>query len=152
MNSRRGFLKSLGYGLILLKTGLLFPLKTLAAWPKKAFSSEEPQDAIRALFGDRTITESDRIHIDMPRGAENGAIVPITVRTDLKNVQSISLIAEKNPIALLAQFSFNGKGRGDYLRTRIKLAKSSHVFVIVEAGGELCSAKRYIEVLKGGCD
>lgn len=123
-----------------------------AAWPAKIFSITEPSEAIQALFGQREITESSQIEIIMPPGAENGAIVPITIKTDLSEVQSISLIAEKNPIALLGQFTFNGKGVGGYLRSRIKLAESSHVMVVVEAGCQLYTTKQYIEVLKGGCD
>ena len=152
MKTRRQFLGSALAGLALIKAGLLFPIRVFAEWPEPVFSIENPDDAIAELFGDRTITETDKIVIEMPPGAENGAIVPIVVKIDLKNFQSISLIAEKNPVALLAQFSFSGKGSGEYLRTRIKLAKSSHVIVVVEADGELCTAKQYIEVLKGGCD
>ena len=152
MNTRRNFINSTVACFALLKTGLLFPVRVFAEWPTSAFEKDNPDDALAELFGDRTITETDRIVIEMPPGAENGAIVPITIKTDLEDVQTISLIAEKNPVALLTQFSFSGKGQGDYLRTRIKLAKSSHVIVVVEAGGELCVAKRYIEVLKGGCD
>ena len=152
MNTRRQFIRSVSTSLALLKAGLLFPISAFAKWPASTFSYDNPEDAIRDLFGDRKIRPTDKIRIEMPPGAENGAIVPITVKTDLKNIQSISLIAEKNPVALLAQFSFSGKGSGEYLRTRIKLAKSSHVIVIVAAGGQLCSNKKYIEVLKGGCD
>ena len=152
MNTRRQFLKSLLSGLALLKAGLLFPIKVFAEWPESAFSKEHPDEALAELFGDRNIMETDKILIEMPPGAENGAIVPITIKIDLENVQTISLIAEKNPVSLLAQFSYKGQGNGDYLRTRIKLAKSSHVVVVVEADGQLCMNKKYIEVLKGGCD
>ncbi len=152
MNTRRQFIKSTVACLALLKAGLIFPIRVFAEWPETVFSIEHPEDALKELFGDRSISETDKIVIEMPPGAENGAIVPITIKTDLDNVQTISLIAEKNPVALLAQFSFSGKGHGEYLRTRIKLAKSSHVVVVVEADDELCTAKAYIEVLKGGCD
>ncbi len=152
MNTRRLFLKSVAVSLTLLKAGLLFPGRVFAEWPESAFSREKPDDAIAELFGNQKIMPTDKIVIEMPLGAENGAIIPITIKTNLKNIQTISLIAEKNPVALLAQFSFSGKGSGEYLRTRIKLARSSHVIVVVEAGGELCTAKKYIEVLKGGCD
>ena len=152
MNARRQFIKSTVACLALIKTSLLFPIRVFAEWPESAFEKEKPEDALAALFGDRKITDTDRIVIEMPPGAENGAIVPITIKTDLENVQTISLVAEKNPVALLAQFSFSGKGNGEYLRTRIKLAKSSQVIVVVEADGQLCMNKKYIEVLKGGCD
>ncbi len=152
IKTRRQFLRSALASLALLKTGLLFPISVFAKWPESVFSKKHPEEALAELFGDREITQTDKIVIEMPPGAENGAIVPIIIKTDLKNVQSISLLAEKNPVALLAQFTFSSKGRGEYLRTRIKLAKSSHVIVVVEADGQLCTNKKYIEVLKGGCD
>ena len=146
MNARRQFIKSTVACLALIKTSLLFPIRAFAEWPESTFSKDNPEDAMTELFGGRTIMETDKIVIEMPPGAENGAIVPITIKTDLENVQTISLVAEKNPIALLAQFSFSGKGNGEYLRTRIKLAKSSQVIVVVEADGQLCMNKKYIEV------
>jgi len=152
MSTRRQLIKSTAACLALIKIGLLFPSKVVAKWPILAFSAANPEETLNELFGDRAITETDKIKIEMPPGAENGAIVPITINVDLENIQSISLIAEKNPVALLGQFSFNGKGCGKYLKTRIKLAKSSHVIVVVDTGGALCSSKKYIEVLKGGCD
>jgi len=152
MKTRRQFLSTVLAGVAFVKAGLLFPIKVFAEWPETAFSIENPDEAMAELFGDRAIKETDKIIIEMPSGAENGAIVPITIKTDLKNVKTISLIAEKNPVALLAQFSFSGIGNGEYLRTRIKLAKSSNVIVVVEADCELCTTKKYIEVLKGGCD
>ncbi len=152
MINRRSLIKSALASLTLVKVGLFFPIQAFAAWPKKVFSLESPNEALIELFGVRRITASNRISIEMPPGAENGAIIPITVKTGLENVKSISLIAEKNPIALLGQFTFRGKGNGEYLRSRIKLAKSSHVIVVVESDCELYTAKQYIEVLKGGCD
>lgn len=152
MFNRRQFLHTTVACLAMLKTGLLFPIRVLAEWPAEAFAKDKPEEALAVLFKGREIRETDRITIEMPPGAENGAIVPLTVRTDLPEVSVITLIAEKNPVSLLGQFRFTGKGKGDYLRTRIKLAKSSHLIVVVESGGELCTARRYIEVLKGGCD
>lgn len=152
MNTRRQFLRSITASFVILKAGLLFPIKALAEWPEKAFLKESPDSALTELFGDRPIKKTDKIIIEMPPGAENGAIVPVTVKIDLDNVQSITLLAEKNPVSLLAQFFFHEKGKGDFLKTRIKLAKSSNVIVVVEADGMLCSAEKYIEVLKGGCD
>lgn len=152
MISRRHMLKSALAGFAMLKAGLLLPANVFAAWPAKVFSITKPDETIQELFGERVITTTNQIDIQMPPGAENGAIVPITIKTYLSNVQSISLIAEKNPIALLGQFTFKGKGSGEYLRSRIKLAESSHVIVVIEANCQLYTAKQYIEVLKGGCD
>ncbi|MFK8069185.1 MAG: thiosulfate oxidation carrier protein SoxY [Gammaproteobacteria bacterium] len=152
MKTRRDFFRSVSTYVVLLKMGLLFPLKVFAQWPKAAFEKETHTEVLKELFGERSIKKTDKIVIDMPSAAENGAIVPVTIKTDIDNVKTISLLAEKNPIALLAQFSFQGKGRGDFIRTRIKLAKSSNLFVVVETHDQICINQKHIEVLKGGCD
>ncbi len=155
---RRAFLQRSISSLFVIKMGLLWSQNAIAAvkewprWPVEWFSRTTPNDALCAVFGDREIMVSNQILIDMPLGAENGAIVPVTITTDLPSVQSISLIGDKNPISLISQFRFAGQARGDYLRTRIKLAGSSNLIVVVESDGALLSARRHIEVLKGGCD
>ncbi len=152
MNARRHFLRSIIASTALLKASLLFPVKVLAKWPKVAFEKETHTAVLKELFGDCPIKKTDKVVIEMPPGAENGAIVPVTIKTDIENVQRISFLAEKNPIALLARFSFHGKGKGDFLRTRIKLAKSSNVIVVAETKDEIYINQKYIEVLKGGCE
>lgn len=97
MFSRRQFLRTTVACLAVLKAGLLFPIRVLAEWPAEAFAKDKPEDALAVLFEGRKISETDRIVIEMPPGAENGAIVPLTVRTDLPAVSVITLIAEKIP-------------------------------------------------------
>lgn len=154
--ARRRFLIRSLQSIALLQTGLLWSRNALAqlnrVWPANWFQESALGSSMQSVFGDRSIQNSDQIVVDMPPGAENGAIISLTVKTDLPDVQSITVFGEKNPVPLIGQFRFMQNGRGQYLRTRIKLAKSSEVIVVVESADKLYQHTQYIEVLKGGCD
>ena len=51
-------------------------------WPKDAFSQKTEAAAIKALYG-KTPEASDKVSLDAPEIAENGAVVPISVATTL---------------------------------------------------------------------
>ena len=47
---------------------------------------------------------SDKVKLDAPEIAENGAVVPIAVTTTLADVTSISFLVADNPNALAASY------------------------------------------------
>lgn len=150
---RRIFLKgSLATGAIgiAVGAGLITPRMVLAAWPKAAFDSKSVDGAIDSLFGKSTLTGSDKIKIKAPDIAENGAVVPISIETDIDGVESISLIAENNATPLTSSFVL-GKGTLAYIATRIKMGKTGNVIAVVKAGNKLYSASKEVKVTIGGC-
>ena len=150
---RRIFLKgSLATGAagMAVSAGLLTPRMVLAAWPKSAFEAKTVDDAVNGLFGSSTLTGSDQIKIKAPDIAENGAVVPISVTTDIAGVESISVIVEKNASPLTASFVL-GTGTEGYVSTRIKMGKTSSVIAVVKAGDKLHSAGKEVKVTIGGC-
>lgn len=130
-------------------TMLVVPLKALAARPQGAFDQKSSDDVMKALF-ESTATESSHVTIKAPDIAENGAVVPITVRTDLPNAESVSIIVPNNPNPLAASFSLTPES-GGLVSTRIKMGKTSDVTAVVKAGGKLYSAKKEVKVTIGGC-
>jgi sulfur-oxidizing protein SoxY len=149
---RRTFLKgSLASGTVgvAVGAGLLTPQAVLAAWPKQAFEAKTPEDALNALLGTSGHEASGDINVKAPDIAENGAVVPITIDTSL-SAESISLIAVKNPVPLVATFDLTDKSEG-YVSTRIKMGKTSDVVAVVKSGGKLFSAKKEVKVTIGGC-
>jgi len=118
-------------------------------YPTEAFKQKNEADAIKALYG-RTAEPSDKVKMDAPEIAENGAVVPITATTTLSDVTSISFLVSENPIALVASYKIPG-GTLPSVANRIKMAKTSNVIVIVEAGGKLYSATKEVKVTVGGC-
>ncbi|MEN8106656.1 MAG: thiosulfate oxidation carrier protein SoxY [Pseudomonadota bacterium] len=132
-----------------VSAGLLTPRMVLAAWPKAAFEASTVDDALSGLFGSTTLTGSDKIKIKAPDIAENGAVVPVSVTTDLA-AESISIIAEKNTSPLAASFIL-GSGTEGYVSTRIKMGKTASVIAVVKSGGKLYSTGKEVKVTIGGC-
>ena len=118
-------------------------------WPEDAFKQKNEAGAIKSLYG-KTAEASDKVKLDAPEIAENGAVVPISVTTTLDNVTSISFLVADNPNALAASYNIP-PGTLPSIANRLKMAKTSNVTAIVEAGGKLYSATKEVKVTVGGC-
>ena len=118
-----------------------------------------PQDmalALKRAFGERPIQEG-RVNLDLPKLAENGNVVPVTVSiespmTAQDHVQAIHLFSEKNPLPDVAEFRLgphNGKAR---VSTRVRLAETQRVMAVaVLSDGSLWSATVEVVVTITGC-
>lgn len=133
-----------------VSAGLLTPRMVLAAWPETAFTAKSVDDALNSLVGSVNHSPSGDIKIKAPDIAENGAVVPITVSTSLAKVESISVLVEKNPSPLAADFKLAANAEG-FVSTRVKMGKTSDLIAIVKSGGKLFSAKKTVKVTIGGC-
>jgi sulfur-oxidizing protein SoxY len=126
---------------------------TLAAandkYPEDAFKQRDGKEAIKLLYG-RPIEPSEKIKLDAPEIAENGAVVPISVSTSLADVTSIAFVVPENPNVLAAYYKIP-QGTLPNVANRLKMAKTSNVTVIVESGGKLFSATKEVKVTVGGC-
>lgn len=128
----------------------LFPHVAPAEWSRAVFEAKTVEDALNALLAQSETRESDAISIDVPDIAENGAVVPIQITTSLPGVESIALIAEKNPVPLVAAFKFGDNG-ATHVSIRIKMSTTSNVVAVVESEGKLYKAVQKIKVTTGGC-
>ena len=118
-------------------------------YPDDAFKAKSEADAIKALYG-KAAEASDKIKLDAPEIAENGAVVPVSVSTTLADVTSISFLVSENPVVLVASYRIPA-GTMPSVANRIKMAKTSNVTVVVEAGGKVYSAAKEVKVTVGGC-
>ena len=132
-----------------LAASLMLPLRALAAWNKEAFQSKTAADALRSL-GVASSTESVDVMIEAPQIAENGAVVPIEITSNLPNTKSIAVVIQKNPFPLAAKFDF-AEGAMPYVKLNVKVGESSLVRVVAEAGGKFYAASKEIKVTIGGC-
>lgn len=121
-----------------------------AAWPEKPFMSTAASDALENLFGTDQTTPTDQITLGLPTIAENGAVVPVDVSTTLENVESISIIVEKNPRPLAASFEFV-QGVPPEISSRIKMGQTSNVMAVVKTDTGLYSTTKEVKVTIGGC-
>ena len=129
--------------------GLLKPGVARAEWNKEAFSTKSFADAVKAMGGSQP-TESKEITINSPDIAENGAVVPFTVSSALANTQSISLLIEKNPNILAADFEIP-QGTDPWINTRGKMGQTSRVIALVKAGDKYYYTAKEVKVTLGGC-
>lgn len=128
----------------------LLPIKVLAAlWNKAAFESVKITDAARNLNINAEILSAD-IQITAPDRAENGAIVQVEVKSNIANTEAIAIFVEKNPTPLIANFMFSN-GAEPFVVTRIKMAETADIKVVVKAGNQYFSNAKNVEVLENGC-
>jgi len=151
---RRSMLKSL---LMMGVAGCLLPMASslpaladdVSSWPKDAFSKKNQTDALRTLYKEEP-APSDKISLDAPEIAENGAVVPVSVQTTLPNVTSISILVPNNPFTLAASYTLPA-GTTPNVSCRLKMGKTSDVVAVVESDGKLYRAKKQVKVTLGGC-
>jgi sulfur-oxidizing protein SoxY len=150
--TRRLILKGVGSVALLGLGNAPFSLAYAAAndkYPEDAFKQKSDADAIKSLYG-KTAEASDKVKLDAPEIAENGAVVPISVTTTLENVTSIAFLVSENPNALAASYLIP-EGTLPSVANRLKMQKTTNVIAIVEAGGKLYSATKEVKVTVGGC-
>jgi sulfur-oxidizing protein SoxY len=149
---RRAFL-----GWLSMTTSLLMlPLSVLAAaWNRSAFEAEKLAAAEKNLAINDEIPSSN-ISITAPDRAENGAIVQMEIAANIPNVEAIAIFVEKNPTPLIANVMLGRNKENNIvaqakLVTRIKMAETSDIKVIVKADGKYFTASKNVQVLENGC-
>lgn len=149
--SRRTALKGiLATGSAMALGTTVLPTAVMADWPKQAFEANTVDDVIKALFESHDVEESEKISINAPKIAENGAVVPIEIKADFSKVDSITVIGDKNPVPLIGQFNFFDNAEG-YVKTRVKLGGTSNLVAVVKSEGKLYVARSAVKVTLGGC-
>jgi sulfur-oxidizing protein SoxY len=118
-------------------------------WPAKAFGVKGESEALKELFG-KNAEPSDKITVDAPEIAENGAVVPVSVSSSLPNVTTIAILVLDNPNTLVAAYKIP-EGTEASVANRLKMAQTSKVVAVIEAGGKLYSAAKEVKVTVGGC-
>jgi len=150
---RRTILKGASAGGVLtvaLAAGMLKPGQVLAAeWNKSAFDAKDLDGALKAI-GAGVAAESKDIVVKAPDIAENGAVVPIDVASNIPNTSELSILVVKNPFPLSTTFHFSN-GAVPEAAVRLKLAQTSVVKVIAKADGKFYTAQKEVKVTVGGC-
>lgn len=113
------------------------------------FKLNDLEAALEAL-GAKDAEVSADIEVRAPEIAENGAVVPITVSTDMEGVTEIAMVVAENPTPLAAVFKM-GEGAKATAATRLKMGKTSDVIGLVKAGDKVYMAKQEVKVTIGGC-
>ncbi|MDQ6917352.1 MAG: thiosulfate oxidation carrier protein SoxY [Pseudomonadota bacterium] len=157
MNRRRRTILKTGSGATLLSlfagTGLLSPLAAQAqaqAWNKAAFDTHNMAETMKALGGGEPAQSKDIVFFQTPDIAENGAVVPVGISSNIPKTESIAILVEKNPNMLAATFDIPA-GTDPSVSTRIKMGQSSNIVALVKADGKYYTAAKEVKVTLGGC-
>ena len=151
---RRTALKAFAGGLAtlsLFEASMLLPAYAADAkgWPTDAFRQKSEADALKLLYG-KSAEPSDKVNLDAPEIAENGAVVPIAVTSTLPNVTGVALLVLENPYTLAAAYKIP-EGTQPAVASRLKMAKTTKVVAVVESDGKLFTASKDVKVTVGGC-
>ncbi|MBQ0720076.1 MAG: thiosulfate oxidation carrier protein SoxY [Gammaproteobacteria bacterium] len=148
--NRRRFLGALLKGSACIAVATSLPRLAFAAWNEKAFKAETLEGALSNKYPGLEIVDSTALKLKAPAIAENGAVVPVSVKTDLPDVKSISLFVEKNPSPLAATFHLTPVNVAD-VSIRLRMGETSNLIAVVESGGKLHRAQQEVKVTIGGC-
>jgi sulfur-oxidizing protein SoxY len=151
--NRRGVLKGASAASLLalaMAAGLLRPSEARAAWNKGAFEAKTVNDALKNLQV-TGLVESNEIVIRAPDIAENGAVVPIEIQSNIPGTKAISVLVDKNPFPYVSTFDFS-HGALPFIALRAKLGETSNVrAVVATADGKFYGAAKEVKVTIGGC-
>ena len=128
----------------LVHSGIAWAEKKASAFEAKSLG--EALDALGVVIPENSVS----ILLTAPEIAENGAFVPITVTSNLSHTEQISILVEKNPNTLAANFVLP-EGTEGFITTRIKMGQTDTVIALVKADGKFYRASREVRVTIGGC-
>lgn len=138
-----------------LSASLLFavltPFSVSALDSRAAFKFNKVGQVMKQIAGKQSISQSGKIKIVIPEIAEIGSEVGVRVLAHgLNNVESITLIAEKNDNPMLASFKIP-VGTDPFIKSRVKLRQSTKVIALVKADGKFYTASKVVKITIGGC-
>ncbi|MBF0126247.1 MAG: twin-arginine translocation signal domain-containing protein [Magnetococcales bacterium] len=154
--TRRTFLGVLG------ATGAVCVATGFTGLPRLAEAADAPEATVNV---DELIAKEmgagsvalEKVKIDTPSKAENGALIrmPISVDHPMEPdnyISSLAIYVDSNPKPLVGRFEFTPASGKAEVELRIKMAKASQVRAIAKSNkGKLYGAVMTIEVAEGGC-
>jgi len=143
---RRAFLKLLS---LMAAAGLLHAPAHAEEWNKSAFAAKSVDDVV-TLLGGSAPQQSDQVILNGPEIAENGAVVPLEITSQVPNTESIAILIEKNPNTLAATFTIPPGTLPD-IQTRVKMNETCNVYALIRSDGKFFYAAKEIKVTLGGC-
>ncbi len=150
---RRSFLKSTlvaSAAGAAVTAGILSPNLAFAAAHGSDLAAAKSVDEVLKLLGAEGAAESDKIKIKAPEIAENGAVVPVGITSELAGTTEIISITAANPTPFAAKYTI-GEGATAAVKSRFKMGKTTDVIAVVKADGKYYTAKTNVKVTKGGC-
>jgi sulfur-oxidizing protein SoxY len=149
MTTRRGFLLALGS--IAAGDALAQLPPNIAALRQAALD-----EGVRKVTGGAQV-RAGKVKLDLPPLIDNGNTVPLTVTvespmTEADHVATIHIFAERNPRPLVASFHLGPESGRAEISTRVRLAGTQTVNVLVELSGKrFILGSAYVLVTAAAC-
>jgi sulfur-oxidizing protein SoxY len=104
------------------------------------------------IFGDRKIEPTETlIKLDAPKRAEDAALVPVTLSTEMDNIKSVYLVIDDNPSPLAAHVTFGPAADPGSLQLRVRVDSYTNMHAVAETrDGRLFGAVAFVKA-SGGC-
>lgn len=137
----------------LLGAGVALPI---IAWLPRRVHGADAQQVIAELLGDAT-PQRGKLTLDLPRVAENGNSVALTVNVDspmseTDYVARIAIVAEKNPRPLVLDMRLMPAMGRAQIGTRIRLAGTQRVQGLAQlSDGSWWTAEQEVAVTNSAC-
>lgn len=145
-HSRRRFLNAI--------FALLLPWLPSRGWTQKPDPKPEGINKLAMAIAHETggikPSDSELLKLDAPDIAEDGAIVPITLSSELSNIGTLWVFVEKNPTPLAARFDLD-ESLDTFVSLRIKMNESCEVVALAKSGDEYFMSRKPVRVVLGGC-
>jgi sulfur-oxidizing protein SoxY len=143
---------------LLCIAGLLCVISSAPPAPAATSEAYDPWPGlVQDIFSNRPMNDgSDVIGIEMPYRAEDAAVVPVTVRTNLspsdgRRVLRITLVIDQNPAPMAAKFELGPDANVSEISTRVRVNNYTDVHAVAElSDGKLYMTKTYVKA-SGGC-
>ena len=131
-------------------SGLISSNAVFAASHETDFTKAKSLDEALKMMGATGAAESEMIKIKAPEIAENGAVVPVGITSEIEGTTEIVALISNNPTPYAAKYTLGAKAKAG-VKSRFKMAKTTDVVAVVKANDKFYMAKSNIKVTKGGC-
>jgi sulfur-oxidizing protein SoxY len=146
LNNRRDFLRRVVDAAVLV---------CVAGYARAGAPRRMPTDdafalALRREVGLAKIESTSLLSFTIPSVAEDGAVVPVSLESQIAQTDRLLLFAEKNPFPLLVAFDFAAPAV-PFVTLRVKLNATGRVAALARANGRYYLTERPVRVVVGGC-
>lgn len=142
-----------------VKAGLALPFVASTPWQVSGAKAGQLEsfplpENIRAelfwLYGEQAmyIVSTDRIKLKVPAIAENGAVVPLSVGGESGLVSSLAIFVAQNPKPLASRCRLY-EGTDLDVSLRIKMGKTSDIYLVAQTDQGLLGVKRLVKITIG---
>ncbi len=110
------------------------------------------EHAVRRLVGSASIKPDDRVTVNAPEAAANGAVVPVGVLSSVPDTEKIVLLVNNHTRSIVAQLDTSNTMLTPSLSTHLQLERPATVTALVKTNSGWHSNFTQISTLAESCE